>query len=370
MSREGTTLRRGRLNQGTVEPNRTRDERETFADGMASMRRWGSYKGFEGRIERLLGPKTLESVLQSSLGVHAFVPVYGIPAFVRDGALVPRFSGGGFTSLSDMISEATVGGKRQSFRVNKAGVTAPAAGASQPLWASANLPVGGSNAAAAPGGTVPDRTTTGALGQANAGAGDTLHFISAMPVSTIAGAILMYDYLFGVNIAETATTTAVTGVPTRYASTTSPGNWISARVTTVLTATAGNYTVTYTDDAGNASQSTGAVAKRVSSAVQTIPLTAPQWVMPLASGDTGLQKITNIALSAGAASGNVDWFIGHSIVVMPTPIANVVIPADGVNSAFNLIQVLDGACLAFMEYMKTVTTAATIMIEDLVLVSG
>lgn len=359
-----------RLRQGVVLPQRTRSERESYADAMAAMRRWGAYRGFEGRLERLLGKDCLDAVLRSSLGVHKCVPVYGLPAYVRDGALVPRFSGGGFASLSDLISEATSGGKAQRFRVVKTGATAPAVGASQPLWASASLPAAGGNAAAAPGGTIPINTAIGALGQTDPTGGDTLHFVSAQPASTVAGAILMYDYTFGVNIAETATSTAVTGVPTRYQSADAAGSWISARITTVHVATAGNYTITYMDQAGNAVEAAAAVAKRTSGAVQTIPLNAPQWNIALNSPDTGARKITIVALSAAGASGATDWFIGHSIVTMPCPLANIVVPVDGINSAFNLVEVKTGAALAFMEYLKSATTAATVMIEDLTLVSG
>jgi hypothetical protein len=103
--------------------------------------------------------------------------------------------------------------------------------------------------------------------------------------------------------------------------------------------------------------------------VQTTPLTQPLWNIPLNASDTGARTITSIALSA-AETGNVDWMIGHSIVTMPCPIANLVVPVDGINSAFNLVQIQDGAALAFMEFMKTATTANTIYIEDLMLVAG
>lgn len=365
----GTTLSRGRLSQGTVLPQRTRSERETYADSMASLRRFGSIKGFEGRMEKLLGKACLDGLLHSSLGVHAYVPVLGLPASVRDGCLVPRLSGGGFTSLSDLAAEATNGGKAQRFRVQKTGVTAPAIGAVQHLWGVGSLPAAGVNAAAAPGGTAGASSTVGALGQVDAISGDTLHFVSCAPLSTVQGALLMYDRLFGVNIAETATSTAVTGVPTRYATTTSPGNWISANITTVHTATAGNYTITYTDELNN-SQAAAAVPKRVSGAVQTIPLTTPLWNIPLTSPDVGVRKITTVALSAAGASGATDWIIGHSLVTMPCPLAGVPLPVDGINSAFSLIQVLDGACLTFAEFWKGATTAASIDIEDLLLVSG
>jgi hypothetical protein len=363
------TLARGRLNQGPVEPVWSRGH--GHGDATAALRRFGGYKGFEGRCERLLGKECLEAVLHSSLGVKHPTQVMGLPAVVYDGWLVPQFSGGaGFTSLSDLISEATTGGKRQIFRVNKTGSTQPAAGSSAHLWNQNTLPPNGTNAAAAPGGSVFDNTTTGALGQANAAGGDTLHFVSAMPVCVSPCAILMYDFIFGVSAPVTSGSLAVTGVPTRYATTTSPGNWISANVTTAYAVTAHNVTITYMDQAGNTAEAGTAQAGRVSSAINTIPMTGPQWTYSLNAGDTGARKITNINFSATSASAVASWYIGHSIVTMPCPVANLVVPVDGINSAFNLVQILDGAALAFMEFMKTQTTANTVQIEDLILVSG
>jgi hypothetical protein len=357
------------LLQRTVEPQRTRSDRETFADAMATLRRWGPQRQLEARLERVLGRDCLEAVLHSSYGVHGFTPVMGVPACVRDGCLVPRFSGGGFASLSDLISEATIGGKAQRFRMSKNGVAAPAVAASQHLWGLGPLPALGANAGGTGGGTIPDRTTVGSLGQVNPTGGDTLHFVSAMPMMTVGGAILMYDYLFGVNINVATTANTVTGVPTRYQTTNAAGSWISARVSTVYGATAHNYTITYMDQDGNTAEAGSAQAARVSSAVQTTPFTAPQWTYSLNSPDVGVRKITSIALSA-ASTGNADFIIGHSIVTMPCPITGQVIPVDGINSAFNLIPIVDSACLAFAEYYKTATSAATSAIEDLILVSG
>jgi hypothetical protein len=44
---------------------------------------------------------------------------------------------------------------------------------------------------------------------------------------------------------------------------------------------------------------------------------------------------------------------------MPCPIANIVCPVDGINTAFNLARIFDSACLAFLEVIKPATTATT-----------
>lgn len=266
----------------------------------------------------------------------------------------------GFASLSDLISEATTGGKSQFLMYQKTGVAGPAATSSAFLWAQGAMPAAGANAGAAAGGTIPDNTTTGGLKQADPGGSDTTHLTTWTGTpATAVGSLMLYDYLFGVNNSLNATNTAITGVPTRYQTAASaPGSFVSARVTTVLSATATNLTVTYRDQDLNTAEAAAAVAARVSSAVQTIPLTQPLWFIPLNAGDTGLQRITNVQ-SSGANTGVVDWIIGHPLAILPQPQVNVPYILDGINSAFNLIQVQTDACLALLEYFKSATGAAT-----------
>lgn len=322
-------------------------------------------------IERWLGADLAAGIAAKSRGMRHPVPLANVPGglWVCDGDYVGLIAGGGFSSLSDLISEATTGGKKQTLSYQKTGVTAPAAAASASLWGVGALPAAGGNAGAAPGGTQFTRTSTGALLQANPGVGDTLHFITWTGVSTVAAmSLLLYDYLWGVNINHATTANAINGTLTRYNGTNAAGNFLSGRVTTVLGAGAHTITVTYVDQDGNAAEAGTAQAVRVSSAVNTTPLTQPQWFYTLNSPDTGMRNLTNIALSA-ASTGNVDWFIGHPLAILPTPLANVPFILDGINSAFNMEEIKTDACLAFMEYYKGATTATTYS-GQVVLVSG
>ena len=276
----------------------------------------------------------------------------------------------GFASLSDLISEATTGGKSQSLVYHKTGVQVSAAAASAHLWARGAMPSAGANAAAAPGGTIPTNTTTGGLKQADPAGADTLHLTTWTGVeSNYSNSLMLYDYTFGVNNSLNATNTAVTGVPTRYQTTDAAGSFVSARVTTVLSATATNLTVTYMDQDGNVAEAAPAIAARASSAVETIPLTEPDWFIPLASGDTGVRKITNVQ-SSGANTGVVDWMICHPLAIMISPATNSGAVIDGINSAFSLVEIKTGACLAFMEYLKGTTSAGASYHGLIKLVSG
>jgi hypothetical protein len=346
------------------------------------------------RLERWLGAESVEALSRSMRGWYGPpIAVAGVPGLVYacgDGDFCGPIRGGhfanltdyyaakvrrvlrntarrqhgklnaGFASLSDLISEATTGGKSQNLTYLKTTVALPAVAASHDLWGVGALPAAGANAAAAPGGTQYTNATSGALFSSNAAGGDTLHLTTWTGLCTAPGTLLLYDRLFAVNINHATTANTVTGTLARHNGTTgsAAGNFLTGRVTTVLGATAHNVTVTYVDNAGNAAEAAAAQAIRVSSAVNTIPLTQPQWFVNLNAGDSGLRNVTSIALSA-ASTGNVDWTIGQPKAVLPHSVANVGFILDGINSAFNLVQILDNACLSLLNLHATQTGAVT-----------
>jgi hypothetical protein len=233
-----------------------------------------------GRLERWLGREQVEGISARTRGWYGPpIPLAGVPGGVHvcgDGDFCGPIKGGsfanltdfaeqrarrifrewrrrqagtlhtGFASLSDLITEATTGGKSQVRPYLKTGVAGPAATSSAFLWAQGAMPSAGSNGAAAPGGTIPDNTTTGGFKQADPGGSDTTHLTTwtGQPATAV-GSLMLYDHLFHVNNSVNATNTAVTGVPTRYQpAALAPGSFVSARVNTLLTATATNFTVT------------------------------------------------------------------------------------------------------------------------------
>ena len=113
----------------------------------------------------------------------------------------------GFASLSDLISEATTGGKKYIFPFQKAGATGVVA-VTNSLWGLGNQPPAGANASNAPAGNAPTDATTGAFPFANPSGGDTLHFTTGYTAaSVINNTLLLYDRIFQVNktMASTAT---------------------------------------------------------------------------------------------------------------------------------------------------------------------
>lgn len=270
----------------------------------------------------------------------------------------------GFTSLSDLISEAAAG-KTRDYTFQKVG-TVGVAGATNSLWAVGAQPLNGSAAGAAPGGTAPTDATTGGFPFTNPGSPDTQHIVSGQVIGSVAGnQLLLYDRTFHVLKTMNSTATeAVTGVPTRYQATSgvdyAANNFLFIECTTVLPATAHNWTVcTYTDQDGNAAATLPSVTGNASNIVNRLDQPLQTWFCPLASGDTGIKALTQMQCSALVATGAIQFVIGHPIAWFPCPLANVLIPMDAIQGSFQLERIFDDACLAFLETIKSATGATT-----------
>lgn len=323
------------------------------------------------RAERWLGKDCLAQILHGSEDLRIPVPIVnGDGLYAYCGDLIGSIRGGGFTSLSDLISEATTGGKIQKLLYNKVGVTG-AVGVANTLWFEGTVPAAGAAGAALAGGTDCTRTTTGALGpQTNATGGDTLHLTTMTGLATVApNTLLLYDRIWhGVPLLNTTSGQTITHTLLRYAAAaTAPGNFMFIEVTTALAATAHNWTVVYVDQDGNTGATTGAVAGVASAIAKRLDHAGIN--LPLAAGDSGFQDLTTITLSATLASGAVNLVCGHPLGFIPCPVANAMVVIDGINSAFNLVRIYDDACLALLEIYKSATTATT-YVGDLTAVSG
>lgn len=285
------------------------------------------------------------------------------PAYAVKGRTVQPVGGGAFASFSALIAAAS-GGKGQQLMFTKAG-TAGIAGRSNSLWNVGASPAAGGTGGTTGTGAARTRTSTGALAQQNPASADTNHIIGGTFQGSVGTQMLLvYDRLWDMTHTMTVDPRSCDAVnpPTRYQTAgTAPGNFLSGEVTTVLPAATPTVTFDYVDQDGN--NVTGPALSTIYSAaaVNTVPFTAPNWFYPLASTDTGLRSLQNSAnavnLSAAMASGVVTWFIGHPLLLIPIPTANVPVLIDGINSALNLTTVYDNACIAMMELTKGATTA-------------
>jgi hypothetical protein len=344
------------------------------------------------RLERWLGAE------QVALFSGAMAPWYGNPiamagvpgnvSVAKGGGFVGPINGGEFACLEDYLYDIEAKARRETIarmarrtrqfggfatveqvkqeagkqrlplgkQINASGVV----GAWGSSWRSTILPVAGAAAAISPGGTVPTKASVGAIRFENPTTGTT-HFIGCegqVSTSNVYG-MLLYDRIFAVAkemITVAPANNAVTGVPTRYQSTTqgaedsAENNFLFMECGTVLPATAHNWTVcTYTDQSGNLGATLPSVTGISSCAAGRLDMPLGTWFAPLATGDTGIQALTQMQYSAALASGAIDFVIGHPIAWIPslyTPGFNV--RDERINSAMSLARIFDDACLALL----------------------
>lgn len=369
------------------------------------MRRHSSRSTHSTRLERWLGLDSVEQISRSMRGWYGPpIAVHGVPGAVfatSDGDFCGPIHGGGvasfadfaaqrlrrivrnvgerqkhrsrtemaagFSSLSDLISEATTGGKLQNLFFSKTG-SVTTSGSNASLWAVGNYPSAGATPSAIPGGSVPTSATAGAIPFVDAAGGDTLHALTIQSQGSAApNCLILYDRTFHAASVSHNTTSGqtVSGAPNRYTSTAAAGTFASLEVTSALGATAQNCTLTYTDEAGNTGQSSAATAAVSSAVANRIPFAS--FFLPLAAGDTGLRAVTAVTFSA-ANTGTSNLFQGKPLAFIPQPVANSMVVMDGINSAFNFVRILDDACLAFLE-LKGVGSS-TIYTGTMTLCSG
>jgi hypothetical protein len=238
-------------------------------------------------------------------------------------------------------------------------------GASSSLHKVGVQPAAGTAAAAAPGGTAPVDSDTGGCTFINPASG-TLHLTGTdFSAATINHSLLLYDRIFAV--AKTMNSTAneaVSGVPTRYQSTTANaanyvgGNFLFVEVgLTPLAATAHNWTLCSYYDQANAASTLPDVVGISGAIIHRIDHPLQQWFAPLETGDVGIKTLTNMKCSANVATGLVDFVIGHPIGFMSFPVINSIIPFDWLTNRSLAPRIFDDAYLAFIEINKPAATA-------------
>lgn len=271
----------------------------------------------------------------------------------------------------DDVVAALAAGRRFDFFWQKAGSTGVVSGTNS-LWGLGNQPAAGANASNAPGGDALTDANAAAPSFTNPSSG-TSHILNAWANATIAGnTLLLYDRLFQVNktMASTANE-SVTGVPTRYQSSTggaadsSEGNFLFVEVGgTALAATAHNWdNCTYTDQGGTTAVTLPTITGNSGAIVRRLDHPIGQWFAPLASGDTGVKALTNMHCSASVATGVINFVIGHPLIIIPCPVINTSCMVDGLNTAASLARMFDDAALALLEILKPATTATTYNVQ-------
>lgn len=213
-----------------------------------------------------------------------------------------------------------------------------------------------------PGGSDFNHTSTGAVGFTDPTGGDKKYLIN-FGANHLSGSnvVLLVDLLVAagnilatVNTLQTVNTTALT----RY--TDGEGVMIILEVTTAIGTTASNVTLTYTNQAGTGSRSTGAIAMTVSAITfRLLPAGSP--FMVLASGDRGVRSVEGAQLSAAMTAGVMAVLLFKPLLFIPTLASTAVIERSTPGMLGGLLEmpITSGGnvgCLTFLILTNTTST--------------
>jgi hypothetical protein len=200
------------------------------------------------------------------------------------------------------------------------------------LWQVGGMPVGGSFSSALTNGTNPNNATTGALsfGLSTPSSPSLKYLLTfGFTSSSAINMLLLMDMLFQVGAVSAASAASQAITPsalTRY--TTGAGCNITGEVTTAIGTTASNLQVTYKNQAGTGGQLTASEAMTPSMITSRLVITSTAPLIPLASGDYGVQTITAAKLSAAMTAGVFSLYIYYPLMFLPGITSNIYIERD------------------------------------------
>lgn len=261
------------------------------------------------------------------------------------------------TDLSDLISLASGGGSAAPqnpwfFKVARSGGaagTATIAGRPCSLWKYDGVPaLGGTPTSAA----VPTNATTGAISLTSPGGGRSLYLTQAWATALVGGTLIVYDRLLHCGGLDGTVTSAQTVGGTLTRNTGGDGNFVMIEIYTIIGTTARTVTMSYTDQDGNSGQTSTAVAigatgfREVTRAI----------FLPLATGDTGVQAVASVTLSASTGTaGNFGVTIGKPLAYLACGAAGAPGWRDFVTGLPGIPTIGDDACLSLLWIPATTT---------------
>lgn len=261
------------------------------------------------------------------------------------------------TTMDGLVT-AMAASTAQFIPFNKQTLSPDAVGAFHSCWLN-----GGNAGSTAPAynagsGYTCSKSTAGALPLTN---GATQLYLSRMDVqSAVAGNLILYDRLWacsGITIATSTLSVTTPGDLPARAPTNGVGCEIWVEVPTATGAVAGNITVNYSDQDGNAS-STSTVAVVASLNVGTFIQ------MPLASGDTGVRSITSLQTSF-TTTGTLGVVIMNRIAICPYA---AYIGGSRTWDSLGLPRIANDACLALAIHASS--TSSQYIVGSISIIDG
>lgn len=280
-----------------------------------------------------------------------------------------------FTSIDDLVSSIT-SGKFTRIDWNKiTGGAAYAAGRWYDLSSLSGTPIANAFAGTSLAWTPCDEATgngTQVFGMPHGGlvTPETKHVLNGSAISAVAtavpGQLMLVDmcgYYPGINM-NASTLQTLTGTPTlRYAD--GVGVRAALVVRTTTGATAHNLSMSYTNQAGTSGRTMPVTVSCTASAITphiTHSGTAANNYgpfLPLANGDTGIQSVQSVQLSAASLAGTAALVLYKPILTIPLTQVSVASERDFLNQIPSLPQIPDGACLTWLYFAGAATAANT-----------
>lgn len=261
------------------------------------------------------------------------------------------------TDLSDIVARLTDGtAQHPSFymdnRVQGAAATATGVAQMTSLWRYNKT--NGANGAIPTATTVsaPDRTTLGALGQANAGSGKELWLLGLEAVGWSPGVLTLYDRLLHGNTLIGGSSAAQTVGGTITRNTGGEGNEIWLEIHTATGAVATTVSASYTNQAGVSGRTTPPIAFGTNISVAEGRMLR----LPLQDGDTGVQSVQTVQSVLSVTSGAYGVVIAKPIARGFLESVGSVMFRDFIGGSPILPKIANDACLAFV-WLAAGTTA-------------
>lgn len=280
-----------------------------------------------------------------------------------------------FTSIDDLVSEITSGKFNRADWNKITGGAAYTAGRWYDLSALAGTPIANAWAGTALNWVSCNEAAgngTQIFGIPHGGnvSTDTKHLLNASAITAVATGVPsqlmlvdMQGYYPGINM-NLATAQTLVGTPTlRYT------NGVGVRASLVVTATTGatahNIAMSYTNQAAVASRTLPVTVSCTASAITphiTHSGTAANNYgpfLPLASGDTGIQSVQTVTISAASLAGTAALVLYRPLMTIPLALASIASERDFLNQIPSLPQIRDGACLTWLYFAGAATAASS-----------
>jgi hypothetical protein len=186
---------------------------------------------------------------------------------------------------------------------------------------------------------------------------------AATGVPAVLQLVDIQGYWPGINM-NVATTQTLLGTPTlRYANGAGLRLCLAARATTG--ATAHNINLSYTNQAGTAGRTMPVTVAATASAI--VPHIVHSGTaannygpfLPMTSGDTGIQSVQSVTLSAASGAGTGVLMLVKPLATIPLSIASLMTEKDFWNQLPSAPQIKDGACLGFLLGAGAAVAAST-----------